>query len=385
MRKPFSSVGGLYSTSILPLFGLGPSYLKPGQRFDFLDVCKGIAACIIVVHHLFEYSPTSELANQFAPHLLYGIYYYGLFVVHLFLVFGGFGLAITTPDRPISLREAYSIFGARYVRLAPPYLVMLFLLLMASWILGEAMDPPLTESFSWWQLLAHVFFLQDILGFGNVSAGTWYLCIDLQYIALFLLIQVVLQTIGRIGKQDISGPVAMSFVLFPLGLISAWSWSRVVENDIYVHFFLGSLVLGTLVGWTLQGRVSPLVFPIYALAMTASLAIDFRPRILVALGASLIIYVGLRWWPNASFSRPLLWLGRVSYSLFLIHYLVNGLVLHGLGPWAGSSPFRAFVSMVVAFLVSLLAASVLHYFVEAPCHRWIKSRVVKHEQGPVRN
>ena len=356
------------------LFGAGSSYIQAGQRFALLDMCKGIAACIIVVHHLFEYSPSSDLADQFVPYLLYGIYYYGLFVVHLFLVFGGFAIAIAMPDKPISIRRAFSTFGARYARLAAPYLVMLFLLITVSFsILSRGMNPPLIESFSWWQLLAHLFFLQDLLGFGNLSAGTWYLCIDLQYIALFLLIQILIQTLGRILKQDFSGPTAMTTVLFPLGLGSTWSWSRVLEYDIYVFYFLGSLVLGTLVGWTLQGRISWFVFPVYAIAMATSLAFELRGRVLVALGSSLIIYVGLRFWPRLWVPPPLLWLGKISYSLFLIHYLVNGLVLHGLNPWVGSSPFRAFASMVVAFLASLLVALALYSWVEAPCHRWLKS------------
>jgi len=356
------------------LFGAGSSYIQAGQRFALLDMCKGIAACIIVVHHVFEYSLSSALADQFAPHVLYGIYYYGLFVVHLFLVFGGFALAMVMPDKPITTRDAISTFGARYARLAAPYLVMLFLLITVSFsILSRGMNPPLIDSFSWWQLLAHLFFLQDILGFGNLSAGTWYLCIDLQYVALFLLIQLLLQTIGRIVNQDFSGPAAMSIVLFPIGLVSTWSWSRVLENDIYVFYFLGSLVLGTLVGWTLQGRIGSFVFPAYSIAMATSLVVDFRGRVLIALVSSLIIYVGLRFWPRLRVPPPLIWLGKVSYSLFLIHYLVNGLVLHGLNPWIGSSPFRAFASMVVAFLASLLAASALYYWVEAPCQRWVKS------------
>ncbi len=374
MEKLVPSFDHLDSPRVSALFGAARNYVKTGQRFELLDMCKGIAACIIVVHHLFEYSPSSDLADQFSPYLLNGIYYYGLFVVHLFLVFGGFSLAMAMPDQPISIRKAFSTLGARYARLAAPYLVMLLLLVTVSFSrLSRGMNPPLIESFSWWQLLAHLFFLQDILGFGNLSAGTWYLCIDLQYAALFLFIQVLMQSIGRIVKQDFSGAVAMSFVLFPLGLVSTWSWSRVLENDIYVFYFLGSLVLGTLVGWTLQGRISWFVFPVYAIAMATSLATEFRGRVLIALGSSLIIYMGLRFWPRLKVPPPLRWLGKVSYSLFLIHYLVNGLVLHGLNPWIDSSPFRAFASMVVAFLASLLAASALYNWVEAPCHRWVKS------------
>ena len=372
------SRGRLDAPNDLASSGDRSNYIKAGQRFELLEACKGLAACDIVGHHFCEYSPHSEVADQFAPSLMYGIYNYGLFVVHMFFVFGGFALAITMPNRPIAWQKALWTILLRYLRLAPPYLVMLLFLIAAFWsMLGRDMHPPLIDSFSWWQLLAHVFFLQDVLGFGNLSAGTWYLCIDLQYACLFLLIQSTLHTLGKFLKKEIFGPTTMSFFMIPLGIVSTWYWSRDLANYIYVFYFLGSLVLGTLVGWTLQGRIAWWVFPLYAIAMSTSLFVEFRPRILVALASGLTIYVVVRYFSKSSVPLPLLWLGRVSYSLFLIHYSVNGLVLHGMNPWVGSSPFRAFASMIVAFVASLLAAAVLYYCVEAPCHRWVRVNLPK--------
>jgi len=348
-------------------------YLKEGQRIAWLEAFKGIAACIIVGHHLSEYSPSSDLADQFAPNLMYGIYNYGLFVVHLFLVLGGFALAIAMPDHPLSWRKALSAFGARYVRLATPYVAMLVLLILASWsTLSVGMDPPLVDSFSWWQFLAHIFFLQDVLGYGNLSAGTWYLCIDLQFVGLFHLLQAILHTFGKITKRELLGPAAMSTILFPLGIVSLWYWSRVTENEIFVFYFLSSLVFGAIVGWTVQGRLIWLAFPLYSIAMATSLVEEFRPRVLVALISGLSIYIAVRMGQKFPAPPLLIWLGKISYSLFLIHYLVNGLVLHGLNSWVGQSPFRAFASMGIAFLSSLAAAVLLHFWVEAPCHRWVK-------------
>ena len=221
-----------------------------GERFQILDAVKGLAACVIVGHHLTEFSPSSDLADQFAPSLMYGIYNYGLFAVHLFFVFGGFSLALATSKKSISWKQSFSSFSVRYVRLAAPYLVMLMLLITVSWSkITSGMNPPLIDSFSWMQLLAHVFFLQDVLGFGNLSAGTWYLCIDLQYVGLFLMMQALLHSAGKITKRDLSSPRMMAAFLVPLGMTSIWYWSRKQANDPFVFFFLGPIVLGTLVAW----------------------------------------------------------------------------------------------------------------------------------------
>lgn len=350
------------------------SFLEMHERFALLDAMKGIAACIIVGHHLCEYSPSSDLADRFAPSLLYGLYNYGLFAVHLFLVFGGFGLAMAMPEQPTSFRQASFIFTKRYLRLFMPYSVMLTLLLFIYWSkICDGVNPPLIDSFSWMQLLAHALFLQDVLGYGNLSAGTWYLCIDIQYVLLFLLIQASLATAGKIANRNLSSETIVSSLLFPLGMMSIWYWSRIPGQDVFVFYFLGSLVLGSLVAWEWKGRIASWILFLYAFGMISSLVIEVRPRVLVAMGSALILYLVVRYGQKIRVLPPFLWLGKISYSLFLIHYLVNGVVLNELTPWIGDSPSRAFTAMIFAFLFSLLAGSALHFLIEAPCSRWLKS------------
>ncbi|MFM8398715.1 MAG: hypothetical protein ACKOAH_12875, partial [Pirellula sp.] len=62
----------------------------------------------------------------------------------------------------------------------------------------------------------------------------------------------------------------------------------------------------------------------------------------------------------------------ISYSLFLVHYLVDGLVLKLIDPWAKQSPSWAAGAMAIAFACSLGVADLFHRFVERPAIRWIK-------------
>ena len=343
-------------------------------RLEVLDAAKGIAACIIVWHHLCEYSPTSDVADRFAPILMYSIYNYGLFAVYLFLVFGGFSLALSTSKRPISWRNAGTTFISRYLRLFVPYVLMLILLLSCySFGLACRLEPPLIDSFSWLQFLSHLFFLQDILGFGNFSAGTWYLCIDIQFVAFFLFLQATFNSLAKRLTPMVTTEMWMTAFLFPLGMFSIWYWSRNQSNDTLLCFFLGPMVLGTLMAWGWKKRIPAWISMLYAAGMAASLAVDLRPRVLVALLAAILICVDLRFGKKIRMPQPLLWLGKISYSLFLIHYLVNALVLHGMNTWIGESPARAFASMGLAALVSLCAAVALYYGVEAPCNFYVKS------------
>jgi peptidoglycan/LPS O-acetylase OafA/YrhL len=151
-----------------------------------------------------------------------------------------------------------------------------------------------------------------------------------------------------------------------------WYWNRIPQLDCYIIYFLSSMVLGSLLAWTLQGRLPKWLIVLYALSMIASLIVDYRPRLVVALVTAAIIAIGLTSFSAIRIPRCLVWLGRISYSLFLIHYLVNGLVLYAVNPWIGDSPVRALLAETFAFACSLVAAIGLYYAVEVPTHRWLK-------------
>ena len=346
---------------------------KETSRYALLDAIKGLAACVVVWHHLTCYAPGSDLADLTAPTLRAWLYDEATFMVQIFFVISGFSMVIAQSTQPIYLQSAMRAFFARYIRLAMPYLVMLGLLLMAGWWTREyQLKPVLIDSFSWEKTGAHLLFLQDVLGFGNYSAGTWYLCIDIQYALLFLGMSVLVYSVDRVGRPPWPATHTLGGALAILGLISMWYWNREPKLDRYVIYFLSSIVLGSLLAWTLQGRLPSWIIVVYSLSMVASLVVDYRPRLVVALVVAALIAIGLSYLPKLPVPGWLRWLGRISYSLFLIHYLVNGLVLMAVNPWIGTSPVRALLAEVLAFLGSLGAAAILYRTVEIPTQRWLK-------------
>ncbi len=69
----------------------------------------------------------------------------------------------------------------RYCRLGLPYLGAIALAVAAcasarGWLSESVIGPPPTIA----RVLAHVVFLQDILGYDSLSAGLWFVCIDFQ-------------------------------------------------------------------------------------------------------------------------------------------------------------------------------------------------------------
>jgi peptidoglycan/LPS O-acetylase OafA/YrhL len=345
-----------------------PNYCWKGQRLPIADLIRGLAAVCIVWHHLSLYAPQSDLADLFAPSVGYVLYNYLLYAVAIFFVLGGLTASLDKGSR--TLGETLHEILKRYLRLAIPYLVMLSFLLVINFV-ADHYDWSLKqiESFSWAQLAAHSVFMQDLLGYGNFSAGTWYLCIELQWSCFVLLLGVAAHR-WPIGKFDrVRTQVA---ILVPLGVASAWVWSRSEAFEPYFLFFASQYVLGFLLGLNLQGKLSNWAFFLYSIAIASSLAINPRPQLLASLlvaGFLLYLVPRMQSWKLPAIFR---WLSEISYSLFLVHYLVNGLVLKLLDPWAKQSPSCAAGAMAIAFACSLGIADLFHRCIEKPAIRWIK-------------
>ncbi len=345
---------------------------QSGGRYQVVDGIRGVAAMIIVAHHLTLYSPYSDLADQAASSLTLTLYSYGAYVVQVFLVIGGFALAMALPVDRMDLRAAMSNLFCRYVRLAVPYLVTLSVLLGLWCLFGSSMTKPMIDSLSLPQFVAHLFFLQDVLGYRNLSAGTWYLCIDVQFIALCVLLQFSLSTLAVKLQWTTALPKLMAQCLMPLGIASAWYWNRNADHEVYVIYFMGSLVLGTLVGLSLR-KLIPVWYLIgYSILLLGSLSIDVRPRLIVAVVTAIVVYLSVTYLARANIPKLFLWLGKISYSLFLIHYGISTVVMHWLETWVGSSPQRACGAMLFALLVSVVSAWLLHSSVETPCQNWLR-------------
>jgi peptidoglycan/LPS O-acetylase OafA/YrhL len=77
----------------------------------------------------------------------------------------------------------------RYTKLAPPFFVAILLAVAAPWLAGRWMThdtisiPPSAR-----QLFAHAFLLHDVFDYDALSAGAWYVAIDLQLCAMFSIL-----------------------------------------------------------------------------------------------------------------------------------------------------------------------------------------------------
>jgi peptidoglycan/LPS O-acetylase OafA/YrhL len=343
-----------------------PAISAESSRLPFLDLLRALASHLIVWHHLAFYGPMSDVAYSLAPRLIDLLFDHGRAAVQIFFVVGGMLTARTLARGvPLDGRGAASAVWRRYRRIGFPYLAALGVAVGANEVARSLMDhSSISGSPTLGQLFAHVLFLQHILGYEALTAGIWYLAIDFQMVLLTLLI------LGASARG--SGSPARSFwaaqAAFGLIAVASLFWfNRDSRLDNWAIYFFGSFFLGMAVQWTLSGKLPRSLLWSYAGLMVAAMILDWRRNLLVALITGLSLYGAgrsglLSSWPR---NRVTGFLGRISYSLFLIHFpvclVINACVWR---VWPESATW-SWAGMVAAYLLSIAAATVFHRFVEA--------------------
>ena len=339
------------------------------SRDPMIDVIKVVASQLIIWHHLAFYGPMSDVVYPHAPRLIDWLYDDARIAVQAFLVVGGFLAAksllphFETSGDTMPQRSLLSLIWQRYTRLVSPYLVALLAALAAAAVARQLIDhPAVPQAASPGQLLAHVFLLQDIVDADALSAGVWYVAIDFQLYALLLL---VLWSARKLA--DLSGtPPSWLLLAMCLGLtvISLLWFNRYPALDEWALYFFGAYGLGILSQWIsrqpCRGRGMILLTCLVALA----LIVEWRSRALVAGLTALLLIMGSGRTPAWMSRQWLAVLGKMSYSVFLIHYpvcLLVGALVFSL--WPHSLVVNG-IGMVAAWLLSLGAGFVLYRLVE---------------------
>jgi peptidoglycan/LPS O-acetylase OafA/YrhL len=350
-------------------------------RMLWLDAIRAIACQVIVLHHLSIYGPVAHATRELAPSLIGWLDDYGRIAVQVFLVIGGFLFMRARTGRSApDLRELGAAVVRRWQRLFLPFYGALALVLLAAiparaWLAGDWV-PQSPDAAT---LLAHFTGLYDYLGVEALSAGAWYVTIDLQLHALTLaLAWMAGHGSPRPGQQ---ARMFLGLILAAAALSLLWI-NRHPEWDVQPLYFFGSFALGIAAGGLAPGAPTDARrFGWLMLGLTAiALLIEWRLRIAVALVCAMAVSAGLRgggaqfdnWIVDAAaggrliLRRLIAFLADISYSLFLVHFAVCVLVNAVFVRFTDQTPALAALFFLMAWLLSVPVAAGLSRLLERP-------------------
>lgn len=334
-------------------------------RYGFIDSLRGLAACAVMVYHY--------TGGDLRPHLSEALSYELVQVLHggwigvqIFFVLSGFVIASTVNDRAVTLLGAARFALRRQVRLDPPYWASLALSTLIPlywrWRLHDHRPVPSLE-----RIAVHVVYLQEFLKVPEIQPIYWTLTIEVQFYLVLVLGLALLRPIRQHAAWAL-----LASGLWCLHQSMAW---RYLGGWFIPHWYL--FALGALAWYTPRQRAPFAAF--FALVVWCAYQGHLHDRaepVAGALTASLLALAartgGLERWLTW---RPLVFLGTVSYGIYLLHPIVGAQVRWHIGRLVHShSPAGALVVVCAAMVVTVLSAWLLHVAIEKPAIR-LASRI----------
>lgn len=281
----------------------------------------------------------------------------GFLGVNLFFGISGFVIFMTIDK--ISRPSEFVV--SRFARLYPAY----WAAVLITWALVTLMGLP-GYSVTLWQAIANLAMFHTYFGVPDVDGVYWSLQVEL----LFYIWMLVLWTIGALRRAELSIATWVAIALGAsiadrlFGIHVPWAIEEFLLLEWIPWFALGMICYASARNsrWTaLQGCIG-------ACCVLAIVARDGMPRGLVALLVFGLIYAASRDKLKFLSGPTPVFLGSISYPLYLIHEKVGWTVISIAEEW-GRPPVLA---IGLALGASLLLATALHYAIENPARRYIR-------------
>jgi len=357
----------------------------PSPRFVFLDALRGLAALCVLLYHLTFFSILAPVFLHVAPVPVLKALMCCAFGVNIFFVLSGFVIAHSLRNNPLSFSSLTRFVGRRHIRLDLPYWAMIAFgigLIPLKRILPATHPDPFP---SMGVLATNLVYVQYIFDRRTLLGVSWTLCLEVQFYLLFVLLLVVGKRISsRAPSPSVSTATSGAIVLvailtvgcligthfggdkgffgsswhfFGMGVLLYWMWKEVLAP----HWFW--VMMGVLIADA--GLIYVVRTPTGTPQLTSSIA-------LIATASTLgAIYFVARRGSLESWSggRPMQFLGRISYSLYLTHLPVLYLVLDVASHFISFNRFMAVVWFPIVVALCLSVAQLFYWGVELPAMR----------------
>jgi peptidoglycan/LPS O-acetylase OafA/YrhL len=335
------------------------------HRYDFIDSIRGIAALCVVFEHVL-----GILAKHMGPEqvafadAIVNRFGFGKFGVVLFFIVSGFVV-------PFSLRgprwQGLRHFAiSRFFRLYPAYWVsILAALILIPW----ALDPPASVG----SVLVNLTMLQQFVGVPNLMLLYWTLQIEL----IFYVFCAFVFVCGQLDKPRMIFRYALIFLASALGLAAA-RYHFALKLPVAVPLGLVMMCFGLLYrrgfleqeadakryAYWLLGLFGALMPVIALLAYNQDMGFGERWTVYtVSYLSAVVAFIFLTTFMRLR--QPFfVWLGRISYSVYLFHPIVIFLYRRTMGEALYALPIL--LHFVIVSGLTLGLCHLLFIYIEAP-------------------
>jgi peptidoglycan/LPS O-acetylase OafA/YrhL len=297
---------------------------KSRESYGLVQELRGIAALWVVLFHASEGHHIDALKASI-PAWTHPIFDLGNNGVAIFFALSGFVIAHSVRNDRINLGYVGRFALRRSIRLDPAYWASIAFFIAAAALSAAVKAEPFAPP-SIGQVAANATYTQLFLGFPSINPVYWTLCYEVQFYLVLVLCIMAAQRLGPVVH------------VVPFAAAALWGCGlpNPVEGlflDRWHCFFIGVLAY-----WGIKSTKSIAAFAALAVLLCFSAPTTFTIISMMTAAGLLIagrtgfITRGVGW-------PPLLFLGTISYSLYLTHNPVTGaaffvLAKAGIPEWA---------------------------------------------------
>ncbi|MET4802861.1 acyltransferase [Bradyrhizobium sp. LB11.1] len=369
-----------------------------------LDSIRGIAATSVVIHHLLL-MPTFLAVFPHNAWINCSFFRSAWLLVDLFFVLSGIVMSLSYVEGDFGRFSLRDFMVRRLARVYPLHIVMLFanllfrLLRIGLVMAGVVMAAPAAfEVNNAYSFILNVFLLHSMgfIDYLSWNAPSWSISVEFYTYLVFGLIVLVAQRLrSLLWLYVLCGLLVAGSLIFIVFVLDKRSLGLQTDYGIvrcFVSFFLGVLTAKVVHG--LPGKPGPALQGVLQfLAMIASIAMvcvaETNPTATFLAPLTFAIFLGsLLAFPDALLvprilvAQPLVWLGRRSYSIYMVHalvvlfaeYFVRAVGARTIGTLDSFWPGLPATLNLVVSLAAVLAVSHFSYlYIEIPGGKWLRS------------
>jgi len=308
-----------------------------------LDLLRGLAAVAVCYFHFTHGNP--DFLSK--TNILYISGRFGFLGVDVFFVLSGFVIPYAMFRGNYQIKNFGRFLTKRLVRIEPPYLVSIALVLLLNWI--STLSPyyrGAAFSVNFEALALHLGYLNAFFNFPWVNDVYWTLAIEFQY---YILIALVFPLLIHTEKKYSFG--TLMIFGFSSFLLSS-------HNYIFNYAFL--FIAGILLFQFYIGYLNKKQFGSFFLITLLLIYSKFDNRYLVA---ALLPYFFITYFEfHDKVSR---FLGNISYSLYLVHIPIGGRIINLCETFVQNEWIRS-LFVFIALIISIFVAWLFFKFIERP-------------------
>lgn len=324
---------------------------KVSGEVAIINTLRGLAAMMVCFYHFaWHFDPTGPFFSEENPIKYYG--YQGQVGVYVFFVISGFVIPYALFQSRYTIKNFFRFVIKRIARLHPPFVasMILFGVLAIAYTIKEGQD----VQPDWFRIM-HNFFLSarfvDTPWYNDVY---WTLAIEFQYYLLIALIFPLLVY----KKQWIGFLVLVAFVY------SAHFFDH--DRKHFIFFHAPIFTAGIALFMHRVKRINDLQFIALLGACMIETRYEVGPEVALTVALTSAAVVVMTW-----HNKVTDFLGKISYSLYLIHGFVGCQFLYFTARYTHTI-WEKIGLLLAAFALSIFASWLFYLAFEIPSVRWSK-------------